>query len=54
MSRRWDFGRIPSERGVEAIGKSVRLLIYSRDKHIDLFPRTFAVEKIGILRSKKP
>lgn len=28
--------------------------LYSRDEHIDLFPRTSAVEKMAILRSKKP
>ena len=34
--------------------KSVRMLIYSRNKYIDLFPRTSAVVKMAILRSKKP
>ncbi|HOX41814.1 MAG TPA: hypothetical protein PK263_06560, partial [bacterium] len=46
------FGHIPSERSVEAIGKYVRLYYISRDKHIDLFPRTSAVEKMAVLRSK--
>ena len=52
--RRWDFRLVPSERGLEAVGKSVHLHIISRDNHIDLFPHTSAVEKIAILRSKKP
>lgn len=32
----------------------MRLHTYSRNKHIDLFSRTSAVEKKAILRSKKP
>lgn len=52
--RRWDFRLVPSERGLEAVGKSVHLYIISRDNHIDLFPHTSAVEKMAILRSKKP
>lgn len=52
--RRWDFRLVPSERGLEAVGKSVHLHIISRDNHIDLFPHTSAVEKMAILRSKKP
>ena len=39
--RRWDFGLIPSERSLEAVGKSVRLHIISRSKVFDLFPRTY-------------
>lgn len=52
--RRWDFRLVPSERGLEAVGKSLHLHIISRDNHIDLFPHTSAVEKMAILRSKKP
>ena len=39
-SRRWDFGHIPSERSLEAVGKSVRLHRIGRSKVFDLFPRT--------------
>lgn len=52
--RRWDFRLVPSERSLEAVGKSVHLHIISRDNHIDLFPNMSAVEKMAILRSKKP
>lgn len=52
--RRWGVRLVPSERGLEAVGKSVHLHIISRDNHIDLFPHTSAVEKMAILRSKKP
>lgn len=38
--RRWDFGHIPSERSLEAVGKSVDLHIIGRSKVFDLFPRT--------------
>jgi hypothetical protein len=38
--RRWDFRLVPSERGLEAVGKSVRLHIIGRSKVFDLFPRT--------------
>ena len=38
--RRWDFGHIPSERGLEAVGKTMGLHIISRSKVFDLFPRT--------------
>ena len=52
--RRWDFGLVPSERRLETVGKYARFHIISRDNHIDLFPHTSAVEKMAILRSKKP
>ena len=52
--RRWGVRLVPSERGLEAVGKSVHLHIISRNNHIDLFPHTSAVEKMAILRSKKP
>ena len=38
--RRWDFGHIPSERSLEAVGKTVGLHIIGRSKSFDLFPRT--------------
>ena len=40
MLRRWDFRLVPSERSLEAVGKSVDLHIIGRSKGIDLFPRT--------------
>lgn len=50
--RRWDFGLIPSERSLEAVGKSVRLHIISRSKVFDLFPRTDRGENRCVLRQK--
>ncbi len=44
----------PQSEVSRQLEKYVRLLIYSWDKHIDLFPRTFEVEKMAFLRSKKP
>ena len=38
--RRWDFRPVPSERGLEAVGKTVCLYIIGRSKGVDLFPRT--------------
>ncbi len=38
--RRWDFILVPSERGLEAVSKTVCLHIIGRSKCIDLFPRT--------------
>ena len=52
--RRWDFGLVPSERRIEAIGGFAGSIFISRDNHIDLFPRTSAVEKMAILKSKIP
>ncbi len=40
MLRRWDFRLVPSERGLEAVGKAVGLHIIGRSKGVDLFPRT--------------
>ncbi|MDY3655026.1 MAG: hypothetical protein SO054_02590, partial [Ruminococcus callidus] len=34
--------------------KFARFHIISRDNHIDLFPKTSAVEKMAILKIKKP
>ena len=48
------FRLISSERSFETVGKFARFHIISRDNHIDLFPRTSAVEKMAILRSKMP
>lgn len=39
--RRWDFRLVPSERSLEAVGKSVDLHIIGRSKAFDLFPRTY-------------
>ncbi len=41
MLRRWDFRLVPSERSLEAVGKSVDLHIIGRSKVFDLFPRTY-------------
>ena len=38
--RRWDFRPVPSERGLEAVGKTVCLYIIGRSKGVDLFSRT--------------
>ena len=38
--RRWHFRLVPSERGLEAVGKTVGLHIIGRSKSFDLFPRT--------------
>ena len=40
MLRQWHFRLVPSERGLEAVGKTVGLHIISRSKVFDLFPRT--------------
>lgn len=50
--RRWDFGLIPSERSLEAVGKSVRLHIISRSKVFDLFPKTDKEKNWGVLWQK--
>ena len=44
---------VPSERSLEAIGKSVWLHIISRDKGVDRFSQTSAVEKMVMLMLKK-
>ncbi len=50
--RRWDFGLVPSERSLEAVGKSVRLHIIGRSKVFDLFPRTHKGKNRRVLRGK--
>ena len=50
--RRWDFRLVPSERGLEAVGKSVELHIIGRSKAFDLFPRTHKGKNRCILREK--
>ena len=52
MLRRWDFRPVPSERSLEAVGKSVCLLIISRSKVFDLFPRTYKGKNRCVLRQK--
>ena len=52
MLRRWDFGLVPSERNLEAVGKSVRLHIIGRSKVFDLFPRTHKGKNRRVLRVK--
>lgn len=50
--RRWDFGLVPSERSLEAVGKSAGLHIIGRRKVFDLFPRTDKGKKRCVLRQK--
>ena len=52
MLRRWDFRLVPSERGLEAVGKSVPLHIIGRSKAFDLFPRTYKGKNRCIIRKK--
>lgn len=52
MLRRWDFRLVPSERSLEAVGKSVRLHIIGRSKGVDLFPRTNKGKNRCVLRKK--
>lgn len=52
MSRRWDFRLVPSERSLEAVGKSVDLHIIGRSKVFDLFPRTHKDKNRCVLREK--
>lgn len=52
MLRRWDFRLVSSERGLEAVGKSVPLHIIGRSKAFDLFPRTHKGKNRCILRKK--
>ena len=40
MLRQWHFRLVPSERSLEAVGKSADLRIIGRSKVFDLFPRT--------------
>lgn len=50
--RRWDFRLLPSARGLEAIGDSVRLYIIGRIKAVDLFPRTDKGKNRCVFRQK--
>lgn len=52
MLRRWDFRLVPSERSLEAVGKSVDLHIIGRSKVFDLFPRTYKGKNRCVLRQK--
>ena len=52
MLRRWDFRLVSSERGLEAVGKSVPLHIIGRSKAFDLFPRTHKGKKRCVLWQK--
>ena len=47
--RRWGFRLVPSERGLETVGKSVVLYIIGRSKVFDLFPRTDKGKKRCVL-----
>ena len=47
-----DFGLIPSERSLEAIGDSVRVYIIDKSKGFDLFPRTHKGKNRCVLRQK--
>lgn len=44
----------PQSEVLRRLEKMCVCLYISRDKHIDMFPRTCAVEKIAFLRSKMP
>ena len=50
--RRWDFRLVPSERSLEAVGKSVDLHIIGRSVAFDLFPRTYRGKNQCVLRQK--
>ena len=52
MLRRWDFGLVPSERSLEAVGKSVDLHNIGRSMAFDLFPRTYRGKNRCVLRQK--
>lgn len=52
MLRRWDFRLVPSERSLEAVGKSVDLHIIGRSMAFDLFPRTYRGKNRCVLRQK--
>ncbi len=40
MLTQWHFRLVPSERSLEAVGKTVGLHIIGMSKSFDLFPRT--------------
>ena len=44
----------PQSEVLRRLGNMHDCIYYNRNKHIDLFPRTSAVVKMAILRSKKP
>ena len=50
--RRWNFGLVPLERSLEAVGKSVCLHIIGRSKVFDLFPRTYKGKNRCVSRRK--
>ena len=50
--RRWDFRSVPSERSLEAVGKSEVLHIIGRSNVFDLFPRTYKGKNRCVLRQK--
>ena len=50
--RRWDFRLVPSERSLEAVGKSVDLHIIGRSRVFDLFPRTYKGKNRCVSRQK--
>ena len=52
MLRRWDFGLVPSERSLEAVGESVDLHNIGRSMAFDLFPRTYRGKNRCVLRQK--
>ena len=52
MLRRWDFRLVPSERSLEAVGKSVHLHYIGRSKVFDLFPRTYKGKNRRVLWKK--
>ena len=43
-----------TEKSNDGVKYRKRLLIYSGNKHINLMPRTSAVDKMAVMRSKKP
>ena len=50
--RRWDFRLVPTERSLEAVGKSVPLHIIGRRKVFDLFLRTLKSKDRCVLSQK--
>lgn len=52
MLRQWHFRLVPSERSLEAVGKTMGLHIISRSKVFDLFPRTYKGKNRCVLRQK--
>lgn len=52
MLRRWGLGLVPSERSLEAVGKSVPLHIIGGNKVFDLFPRMYKGKNQCVLSQK--